>query len=211
MVRRIWQWPPIAKPSTAAIHGFSMPGAVDVVGQHIGRGDTAKVFVHEAQFALQIPEKRDRAVIQVRQVDAGAEDAAARRISHAPPAARAAPRCRSPGRASRHRRRSPSHRSCPGPRRSGSCGLLLSRCAARPCRSTRTGPRSTKPCASNVASAAAVSGRGSSIAWHRCVPQRGCARMCASSRLWSISRPCLSFSFRPASAGSCARVGTRPG
>ena len=66
MVRRIWQWPPIANPSTAAIQRLFDARAVDVVRQDIGRGDTAQIFVDEAEFALQIPKKRDRSVIQMR-------------------------------------------------------------------------------------------------------------------------------------------------
>ena len=56
---------------------FLDAGAVDVVGQGVGGGDAADVFVHEAEFALDVPDERDGALVEVRQVDAAAEDAAA--------------------------------------------------------------------------------------------------------------------------------------
>ena len=64
----------MAKASTAATQGFSMPVPLDVVGEGVGRGEAAEDLVDPAQVAPQVPEERDAAAIKMRQVDPGAED-----------------------------------------------------------------------------------------------------------------------------------------
>ena len=68
----------MAKASTAAIHGFSMVLAAELVGRRVLReGEPAINLVHIAEVALEIPHERNPAVIEVREIDAGAEHAAA--------------------------------------------------------------------------------------------------------------------------------------
>ena len=52
-------------------------GAVHVVGQRVGPRHAAQEFMHEAEIALEEPDERDLAAIEMGQVDAGAEQAAA--------------------------------------------------------------------------------------------------------------------------------------
>ena len=66
----------MANASTAAIHGFSMVSPAELVGRRaVGKGKPAIDLVHVAEVALEIPDERDAAVIEVRKVDAGAEHA----------------------------------------------------------------------------------------------------------------------------------------
>ena len=55
-----------------------MPQPVHVVGQHVGPRNAAQELVHEAELALQEPDERNLAAIEMREVDAAAEDAAPR-------------------------------------------------------------------------------------------------------------------------------------
>ena len=54
-----------------------MPVPLDVVGKGVRRGEAAEDLVDPAEVAPQVPEERDAAAIEVRQVDPGAEDRAA--------------------------------------------------------------------------------------------------------------------------------------
>ena len=120
-------------------------------------------------------------MIQMRQVDASAENT--------PPGVfgvlhRLPPQHRDFGPRIERRdidRRFPSPRSYPDPPHSNSeC------CCSTDAPPARAAPSGTGAQIDETLGAPAspapprVSGRGSSIAWHRCVPQRGCARICAS-------------------------------
>ena len=67
----------MAKDSTAAIHGFSMVWPPNSSGRRvIGQRQPAIELVDVAEVALEIPEERNPAVIEVREIDAGAEHVA---------------------------------------------------------------------------------------------------------------------------------------
>src|SRR6516165_9050179 len=78
----------MAKLSTAAIQGFSMPQPVTSSGSTSGRATPRRNLVHEAKLALEEPDEWNLAAIEMREIDAAAEDATSRvfGVVHRPPA-----------------------------------------------------------------------------------------------------------------------------
>ena len=73
---RIWQAPPIAKVSTAATQSFSVVSSGSAGPVLLG-AQPAEELVHVAEIARDEEQVVDAAVVQVREVEARAEDAPA--------------------------------------------------------------------------------------------------------------------------------------
>ena len=200
-----WQWPPMAKASTAAIHGFSMPRPCDVVGQRLRRRDAAEELVDVADVARDEPDERDLAAIEMGEVDAGAEDVAVaifRMLDLA---------------AAEHGdvARAVEDGDVDGNLRPREGRVVLGVEEARvgrgevhrlalPLEPGRTEiehavVRRTREAAS------ALSGRGKSMAWQRCEPACSLASTWARKMPWSISTPSLSRWSSAASAATSSR------
>ena len=67
------------------------------------------------------------------------------------------------------------------------------------------------PSFSNFGSSASASGRGSSMAWQRCRPDRSLRSTADRKIPWSISSPLFSPCRQSSSAAICCALGTRPG
>ena len=202
-----WQVPPIAKLSTAAIHGFSR--RCSSTSESNARQVVAAVHLRDlAELALEHElDERDLALVEVREVDARAEDAPARVLVVGGRARRAArPRgCRR--RAARGRSRPRAQRSRRRPRSSGRRGSARSRGRSR--RHGRPASGRDRRCrpAGSPRSRASASAVGCDIECIRWKPARGCASTCATKMPWLISSPCLSFcsSSRSAAMSRAAR------
>ena len=161
--------------------------AAEFVGRRVvGEREPAIDLVHVTQVALQVPDERDPAVIEVGEIDAGAEHAAPlvlRMLDH-----RAAH--------DRDLGRGVEQRQVDADLRAVERGLVLGVEEARIVLGHHRGLAGAMhrraveldhPSRTNCGSSASASGRGSSMAWQRWRPARSLPSTADRNRPWSIS------------------------